>query len=203
MTLQNINLYLPEFRRQPNWLDATRMVQAAAATLALLVIVSGWEYWQLQQLRGEMADTEQERQDVIAATNALIDQYGVQTEDPALLANIRELDASLQGKEALLQFLEGRELGNAEGFSEYLADLSRFHVQGLRLTGINLANGGRAITLAGEVLQAELVPLYLQNLSQGESYAGRDFETLQIREMRVGASGTEPVWTFEVKTLNQ
>lgn len=205
-TLQNVNLYLPEFRKKKYWLDAEKMVLLVGAAVVVLVITSGVEYFQLAQLRKEVVAKEAQRQEIAAATAALIDQYGVQTEDPALLANIQELEEGLQSKQALLQFLEGRDLGNAEGFSEHLADLSRYHVQGLSLNHVSLADGGRSIELAGQVLRAELVTLYMQNLSNGDTYAGTDFEMLKVDEEP--AAGSEPTatdmarWNFQVRSLN-
>lgn len=207
--LPNINLYLPEFRKKKQWLDAEKTVLLAAAGVIVLIIASGVEYWELLKLRWELADKEVERQEIATATSDLIDQYGVQTEDPALLANIRELEEDLQSKQALLQFLEGRELGNTEGFSEYLADLSRYHVAGLSLTAVSLANGGRSVVLEGQVLQAELVPIYLQNLSKGRVYAGKNFEMLQIENAGIASAAEDgtasgmPIWNFQVRSADQ
>ncbi|MGV3593465.1 MAG: hypothetical protein ACO1PZ_17410 [Gammaproteobacteria bacterium] len=203
--VQNVNLYLPEFRRRKHWLDAGKMLVLAGATVILLALVSIVEYWQLSRLRAERAVADAQLQQAMDATAALIDEFGVQTEDIALLDNIRDLEAELQSKQALLQFLEGRELGNASGFSEHLADLSRYHVQGLSLTHVNLSEGGRSVMLAGQVVKADLVPIYLQNLSRGATYAGTDFERLQIsdsplRSLGVSSSGT---WSFEVHSLSK
>ena len=52
-TVQNVNLYLPEFRRKKSWLDAEKTVLLAGAGIAVLVLVSGFEYWQLAQLRAD------------------------------------------------------------------------------------------------------------------------------------------------------
>ncbi len=199
--LQQVNLYLPEFRKQKHWLDAVRMVQMLALVAAVLVLMTGYGYWRVEQLRGEFAASEGQRQQAVAATADLRARFGVQSEDPALLADIRLLEESLQAKEALLQFLSGRNLGNSGGFSEYLADLSRYHLQGLSLTRIDLVSGGASVRLAGQVLEAELVPLYLQYLSQGHSFAGMNFENLQIREGPGDANlGQPPVWLFEVRS---
>ena len=209
-TLQNINLYLPEFRKKKYWLDAEKMAVLAGAAVVVLVITSGYDYIQLVRLRTEGAEKEAQHQEIAAVTAALIDQYGVQTEDPALLANILELEEGLQSKQALLQFMEGRDLGNAEGFSEYLADLSRYHMPGLSLSHVNLTEGGRSVELAGQVLRAELVPLYLQNLSKGNTYTGKNFEMLNIEEESATAgSDADPaapamaVWSFQVLSMSQ
>lgn len=203
-TLQNVNLYLPEFRKKKHWLDAEKMALIAGATVALLLVATLGDYWQVLQLRGDLASKQQQHQQVIAATEALLEQYGVQTEDPALLDSIRELEEDLKSKEALLRFLEGRDPGNASGLSDHLADLARFHVEGLSLTQVTLTNGGRSVALAGQVLKAELVPLYLQNLSKGRSYAGKNFEMLQIDDKSVANNGARvSIWDFQVKTLEQ
>jgi hypothetical protein len=209
--MQNVNLYLPEFRKKKNWLDAEKTVLIAGAGIVLMVVASGIEYWQLMQLRNVLAAKGQEYQDAAAATNALLAQYGVQTEDPALLENIRELEDDLQSKQALLQFLEGRELGNADGFSEYMADLSRYHVQGLSLDFVSLTNGGRAVELAGQVLKPELAPIYLQELAKGSAYAGMEFESLQIEDVAIttasgdgdGEGAVRKVAAWSVRSLKQ
>jgi hypothetical protein len=202
--LQNVNLYLPEFRKKQDWLQVTRMLQLAGLLVAVLTLVSAYGYWQTVRLEAELAELEAARVQAVAATNALIDRYGTQTEDSTLLANIRALEDNVQSKEALLEFLDGRELGNSTGLSEYLADLSRFHIRGLSLTDVNLTRGGRSIQISGQVLQTDLVPLYLQNLSRGSSYASTRFETLQIREVQADVSGSMPtVWQFQVNSLNE
>lgn len=208
--VQNVNLYLPEFRRKKHWLDAEKFVLVAGAALLLLLVASGVEYWQLAQLRSELAQKELERQQAVAATAALEAQYGTQTEDPALLADIRELEENLQSKQALLEFLEGRELGNAGGFSEHLAELSRHHVEGLSLNRISLSDGGRVVELGGQVIKADLVPVFVQQLGRGRTYSGMQFEKLDIADEPVaGGSGDESgaarleVWNFEVGSMKR
>ena len=206
--MQNVNLYLPEFRKKKHWLDAEKMVLVAGAGIALLIVATVIEYVQLAQLRSDLAFTNQQHAQMVAATAQLLGEYGVQTEDPALLESIEALQEDLQSKQALLQFLEGRELGNAEGFSEHLSDLARYHVQGLALTEFALTDGGSSVELGGQVLKADLVLLYLQNLSKGATYAGTNFETLQISDVPISTSGTDEsapeqlvVWNFHVRSL--
>jgi hypothetical protein len=202
--MQNVNLYLPEFRKKKHWLDAEKMALVAGATVALLLVASLVDYLQVVQRRGDLAEKQQQQQQVIAATEALLEQYGVQTEDPALLDSIRELEVDLKSKEALLRFLEGRDPGNADGFSDHLADLARFHVDGLSLNHVALTDGGRSVELAGQVFKAELVPLYLQNLSKGRTYAGKNFALLQIDDKTVANEGARvAIWNFQVTTLKQ
>ena len=180
---QQINLYLPEFRKQKDWLSVSAMLGICGAFVALLVITTAVKYLGSYSIQNDIATRQVELNAAREATNALVDSYGVQTEDPRLAAEIQQLEQNLVGKRTLLEFLDGRYIGNVEGFSEYLADLARFHVNGLSLSNIDLQDGGRNVTLRGEVNQAENVPLYLQNLSNGESYEGMVFGALKMNEI--------------------
>lgn len=190
-TVQNVNLYLPEFRKKKTWLDAEKTVLIAGAGIMLMVLATAVDYWQLEQLRGDLADKGREYEQATAETAALLANYGVQTEDPALLANIRELEEDLRSKQALLQYFGSRELGNAEGFSEYLADLSRHHVQGLSVNYISLTDGGHAVEFEGEVLKPELAVDFLEELGKGSAYAKMEFEGLQIEDVPMDAGATD------------
>lgn len=196
---QQINLYLPEFRKKIDRLSVANMVVYTGAFVVVLLAVSGYEFFTSYSLDQEIAAKETVLAQNRTRTNALVDSYGVQSEDQQLAAEVRQLEENLQGKRTLLAFLQGQDIGNTAGFSEYLADLSRFHIDGLRLTSIDLQGGGQNIFLRGEVNRAENVPLYLQNLRNGLSYNGKTFETLRI-------SGTDTAnvldtrMTFDVAT---
>ena len=177
---QQINLYLPEFRKEKDRLGFANMVLVVVAVVAILLVATAAEYYGNYRINQEVADKQADLDDARQRTNRLVDSFGVQTEDQQLIEEVRQLEVNLQGKRALLGFLEGRDIGNTDGFSEYLADLSRFHISGLRLTSINLTGGGQNVVLGGEVTRAENVPLYLQNLRNGASYNGKSFETLRI-----------------------
>ena len=179
---QQINLYLPEFRKDKDWLSVSAMLAITGVFLVLLAIASGVKYMGTFSIEDDIATREGELARASEATSALIESYGIQTEDPRLAVEIQQLEQNLVGKRALLEFLDGRYIGNVEGFSEYLADLARFHVSGLSLTRIDLQQGGSNVALRGEVSQAENVPLYLQSLSNGESYEGKVFGALRMSE---------------------
>lgn len=200
---QQINLYLPEFHRKKDWLDLNNMVSVLGMLVIVLLLVTGVEYWQLNGLESDLESRQQQRADLIAETARLQESFGVQSEDPQLRAQVNALENELQSKEVLLTFLDGRNIGTTTGFSEYLADLARFHLAGLRLTGVTLSGGGSRIILNGEVLNAELVPDYLKNLRRGQTFSGKEFEMLRIRDVettdREGESGYK---VFNVATTN-
>jgi hypothetical protein len=199
---QAVNLYLPEFRKKRDWLDALRMVQAMGALLLLLAAWAGLESWQLS--RAEQVWTEAEARRVAAEnlTTQLRASFGSQSPDQTIVEQNRQLEDALKEKRAMLAFMDGKDMGNTAGFSSFMADLARYHVQGLSLNSISLSRNGKSLTLEGEVAKAELVPIYLQSLSRGNSFRGLSFNDLAISELGAPATaGSQPVFAFKVSTL--
>ena len=193
---QQINLYLPEFRKTKDFLDFSSSLRIVYGALILMVLLSAWLFLTRYLEQRDLAEKRQERDAAVGRTAQLLQDFGDQTEDPRLTNQILALEESLFGKQTLHGFLEGGELGNTTGFSEYLADLSRYHIEGLSLTGITLAQGGEQVYLSGQVLRAENVPLYLQSLRNSESFTGKNFETLRIQSSE--DDSFSQVLTFDV-----
>lgn len=198
---QQINLYLPEFRRKKDPLDTGNMLALLSLLAVVLFLVTAVKFWDNYSLGRDLAQRQAERDQLIAETDRLIQEYGTQSEDPALTARAEELETELNSKQTLLRFLDGRNIGSTQGFSEYLADLARYHLGGLRLTGVELMDGGNKVILQGEVLSPRLVPMYIQSLRQGKSFAGMDFETVRITDI-TGEEGGTPIKSFSIATAN-
>jgi len=211
MINQSINLYLPEFRRKKEWLDAPRAFQLFSVFIALLLNLSAFAYWESYRLVEDLATLEKQHAEAIANTQKISNLAGSRTADESLDARNLALESMLESKQVLLDFMRGKSLGNAQGFSAYLGDLSQYHTAGLSLDNIALLKGGSEVVLGGQVLRAKLVPLYLQQLSQGTSFNGKSFQTLEIAEVTTdnllfpayGRAGEPEIWRFAVSTGHQ
>lgn len=204
---QSVNLYLPEFRKKQESLSALRMVQATGVVTVLLVLATLWQFWTVTRAESAWEAAEAQRVAAVEATAALQASFGAQAPDMSVVDQNIKLEEALKEKRAILEFMSGRRLGNTSGFSSYLVDLARHHVAGLSLQNIVLSDTGQSVTLSGEVARAELVPIYLQNLNNGASFRGLNFNSLQIAEMRVpalvglgAAAQAQPVFGFTVAT---
>lgn len=195
---QQVNLYLPEFRKRKDPLGLANMLAVLGAVAGLCALLSAWQYWQLRSLEGELSVQREQLAQATARTAQLMESLGQRSADRTLAGSVQRLEEELQSKQVFLSFLDGRDIGNTNGFSGHLADLSRYLVPGLRLTRIDLSQGGRQVQLGGEVTRPENVPLYLQSLSRGHAYTGRSFETLRITEALAG--GMDGLLGFEVAT---
>jgi len=199
---QQINLYLPEFRQKKDPLNTQNMILVIGLLVAGLALYTAGVLWEGFQLNSDLADRQQQRDALIAETEQLVTEFGSQSEDPALTKRAMALEEDLANKQLLKRFLDGRNIGSTAGFSEYLADLARYHLGGLRLTEIQLLDGGKQVRLEGEVLSPQLVPEYFQSLRQGKSFAGKEFESLKITESTTEGEAL-PVKLFTAATSDQ
>lgn len=179
---QHVNLYLPEFRKKKEWLNADRMLQIFLGVTVLMLLFSGVEWLQKRSAANAYADAQTRMEQAADATRALIASFGTQAEDQSLVEGNLRLKETLSSKQAVLNYLGGIKLGNTKGFSEFLIDLAQYHVEGLRLTNIKFAQNGAAIELVGQVSNAGLVPLYLQNLGQGTVFNGMESSKWDVKE---------------------
>ena len=202
---QQVNLYLPEFRKKEDWLNFTALLQLSATFVVVLCLISVFQYFQAWRLEGKLEAAEARRDAANADVTSLIDRLGSNAPDQTLVSNLARLEEELEEKNLLLGFMENSDLGNTQGFSEYLADLSRYHIDGLQITDLNLSRSGNAVSIGGQVEKADLVPLYLRNLSRGQVYQGKSFETLQIdqKEERNIAGDQTGILNFNVSTTGE
>ncbi|MBI5450590.1 MAG: hypothetical protein HY940_04460 [Gammaproteobacteria bacterium] len=92
------------------------------------------------------------------------------------------------------------ELPTASGkYSEALIALARQHVDGLRLTGIDIEGNARLAGLAGESTLAELIPQYIGNLTREAVLSGTGFNALTISTPEQQDNKATPMIQF---TLN-
>jgi len=76
--------------------------------------------------------------------------------------------------------LSSRSIGNADGMSGYLEAFARQHVQGMWLTKIAVANGGKRLDLNGKTLSSELVPAYMEKLAGESLLNGMSFNVMEL-----------------------
>jgi Fimbrial assembly protein (PilN) len=106
-------------------------------------------------------------------------ELGEQGRSSALADELVRVEEQLRVRRALLEGIHGGASNNAEGFSPYLSALARQTMQGVWLTGVDIAAAGDLV-LKGRVLDGELVPLYIQRLHREPLFKGRVVRELQL-----------------------
>lgn len=177
MIQQQVNLYHPIFRRQEKKFSAKAMFQAGAAVVGGIVLMYAYSAWQLSSLREHAAQVDRE----MATATKQIEQIGKQLAsrqaDPAVLAEVKRLEALVDASQRLRGILKRERFGNTAGFSNHLIAFARQHVSGVWLTGVSIQGGGVDMTVEGRASDPELLPKYLQKLSAETSLSGTQFQT--------------------------
>jgi len=177
---QQINLFNPIFLKQKKILSALNMLEA----LGLLFIggivfygVAGFHNTELARQADETA-SQYRRAKLQLAELSL--RYAPKKVDVALDADVKNLQAQVASRQALLDSLGVGALTNDTSYAEYMRALARQSLGGLWLTGFKVVNGGKDMEIIGRALQPELVPSYIRRLRQERTMQGRAFDSLAM-----------------------
>lgn len=201
---QQINLYLPEFRPSHDYISGARLLQVGVVVLLLMVIVSGSNYFRTASLNTQLQAAQESLNVQTNITNELQQDLARRSSDQTLVDELSIREQRLAESTEMLEFLRGTNLGNIEGFSEYVKDLSRATFDGLWITEFDLLNGGRNVYLKGIAQQSAMVPDFIGRMAGGKSpLRNRDFSRfLGNRINTTPVEGLERVelYQFELET---
>lgn len=177
---QQINLYSAEFRPATNAFQSMFMFQAAGVLVSVLILIFAFAH-------SGVTNTDRELEIVARQEAAALER----------LANVRPLITSITGekswsqqledagrmlaeRQAVLSLIQGTTLGDTKGFSGQLRALARQDVDGIWLTRFVLSALGDQTRIEGRALRAELIPLYVQDLTAEPAFAKQRFHRFQI-----------------------
>ena len=177
---QQINLYQAQFLPQAHQFSSTFMLRVAGIALLAMAIIYGFA-WQ------RVTNTERELQLVALQESAAIER--LENLKP-LIASVtgerswsEQLDDalhSLQERQAVLSLVQGASVDETQGFSRHLRALARQDIEGIWLTHIVLSATGDKTRLEGHALRAELIPPYVQGLTEDPPFATQRFNRFRI-----------------------
>jgi hypothetical protein len=176
---QQINLYQPIFRKQRQIFSAVTLAQALALVTVALLAIYGYGLVRVHGLESEVVQLEGRERALTTQLGRIDPGIGRGRRDE-VEQELARLNATLLDQQRLIEVLRERPLGNATGFSGYLAALGRQRTPELWLTGLAINGGTGAIELAGRSLRPELVPEYMQRLGREATLAGQQFDRFEI-----------------------
>lgn len=183
--MQQVNLLVDELKPTKEALTFRQLMMVWGAFGLLLVLLSGWQGLDLWQLSSQKQENEAQVRSLQQANQQL--KASISTEpDPELKAEVESLRQMQEHQELLVNAVAGYESASEQGFSPYLTDLARHHVQGMWLSQISLRDGGARIHLTGETVDPVYVPAFLKQLSRGESFKGHRFDGFELEEQESG-----------------
>lgn len=177
---QQINLYQPIFRRQKKVFSALAMLQVCAFMLMVFTTIYFYGQFKLQPLQDQLVRLNQDMALLNSQLSKLESRQQVDSKNRLLENEIARLSVELTKRRQVQSILSTRELGNTKGLSGYLEAFARQHVQGIWLTRINIANGGRNLGFHGKTRSSELVPVYIARLSGEELLNGMSFNVMEL-----------------------
>lgn len=172
--MQQINLYLDEFKKPKELVTPVLMAQVMAATLALCVVVScaflAREWFAVRESINAQAEVER----ITEESRVLSSQLVERDQRAQFRQSIAQAEEQLASSETVRAFLAQLQVDNFEGFSVFMKDLARARQQGLRLTQIEINEGGKELSLRGEASASDLVPKFVKRLAQSESVLSKE-----------------------------
>jgi hypothetical protein len=176
---QQINLYSPIFRREKKYFSAATMALALGVVAAGVTALSVYAQMQVAVLDRQAAETSQRMNRDAARLQAMVSDKSGETRRKELEARIKEAEGALKARQQISNALNSDSLGNSKGFSSLLQAFSRQTVEGIWLTQIGL-DTDNAMSISGQALRPDLVPVYLERLRREQRFRGYAFENLEI-----------------------
>lgn len=182
---QQINLFNPIFMRQRKYFSLPAMAQSLGLIVigSLLFFVYAW--YQVHQLETQNIASQLRLSGDQMRVAKLEAEFSPQLSNQLRQDEIKQLQRKLDESTQLVSTLKSGVIGNTEGYSQYMSAFSRQILPGLWLTGFDVKGGDAAkIGITGAVLDAKLLPSYIQRLSSEKSMQGKSFSSLKMQQMK-------------------
>jgi len=177
---QQINLYQPIFRRQKKVFSALAMFQICAFFFVVFISLYLYGQIKLAPLKEQTVRLDQDLRTLGAQLTKVQSQRPGETGSRLLENEITRLNNELAKRKQVQNVLSSQSIGNTDGMSGYLEAFARQHLQGMWLTRIAVANGGKRLGLNGKTLSSELVPAYMEQLAGESLLNGMSFNVMEL-----------------------
>lgn len=179
--MQQINLYLPEFKPQRDWFSTTYLAVSVVVVVLIFMGLLVQQRVHLASLGTQVSILEARSKDLAAQVEDLKQQPDVSEQRQRLEQDLARTRTAIRNRENILIVMEGENLGNQIGFSQHLAALSRQLPSEMALERFAFYRGGLQVHLAGETGIPEHVPLYLSRLQQEPVFGMSDFGNMRLQ----------------------
>lgn len=177
---QQVNFFREEFKKPEIKLPAIQMLQIAALFLVGFLVVGIYQTWSLKDIeqriekqKSQQAKLEKQYQDLQAI-------YVEPTEDPGLLAEIKQIDDDMAKKNKLKTFLQREANKSLFSFASVLDSLSSSDVKNIWLTEIKIKTTGNQYELQGLTQHADSIPEYIEQLKKAQALKGTSFSLFNL-----------------------
>jgi len=177
--MKQINLYQAEFRPPKILLPARSLAWSGAVFLLGLLALYGWENLKLKQLQVQVSQVEQRANAVTQQIETSV--VGAPGRDAALIREAQSLEERVRVLKRAQDAVASGELGSETGYSAYFLALARtVRTQSAWLTGVTVADSGRALSLQGRALSGTDAARLIADLRRDPVFVGLSFSGMTV-----------------------
>ena len=184
---QQINLYQPIFRQERKLFSLRTVGMALAIVAVVLLGIWGFSIRNVAKLAREVESVQRQLEAQQRMAAKVGGQLSASTSPEAVQANVKRLSALLAERTRALELLRNGAAGSRDGFAARLSALARSHIDGLWLERLMIGpneNGSSGtaggLLLEGRSTDAQLIPVYLQQLADQPELSGARFDEVII-----------------------
>ena len=177
-----INLYQAEFRPARVVLPTRLLLTGVALFAAGLLALHGHDTYQLRRFQADVAQLTEQAERAEQQLSRIAQT--MQPADPRILAEAAELEARIRALQQAEAMVNSGALGGAHGYAGQFVALARAKVHGAWLTGIDLGEQGRAMSLSGLAVQGDAPATLIAALRQQPQFAGLTYAGLEVQPQK-------------------
>lgn len=176
--MQQVNLYLPEFRPKRIMMSARQMGLALALCLSVLVIFSLVSWNKTTELKQYIVQLQNKK----SQASRTIDQLKLagKPTDQDIDNRIAAVRQAIARRQQIKELIVAQNLGNAAGFSAALTALAAQSLSGIALENIRLSDSGKKLELSGRAANSRVIPRYLAKLESEDIFALTQFGMVSV-----------------------
>jgi hypothetical protein len=181
---QQINLFEGGLVKSKDWF--TLPVVAAIYVLAACVM-----FYLFTGLEAENAQLQTQRNQAVTQYETMqkkVDQFAQQVtpiDNSKLEADLKNLNTRFEMQSQILAIFQQSISGAANHLVDYMRALTAQQQPGLWLTGFRIEPAAQHVTLSGQALHSEDIPLYLDLLSAQRIFEGTQFSGIQFKQVEL------------------
>ncbi|MEE4246034.1 MAG: hypothetical protein V2I33_11525 [Kangiellaceae bacterium] len=175
--MQQVNLYLAEFRPKQEVLSVNQLLMALGAMIMVYIALGWWGESNISLLQQQI----DQRKALIAPLQAqkkeLEKMVANRPSEDRVESDIRALENDIQNKTLALATLKNSDLSASQGFSQILENLAMAKNRRIWLTGFKVNNGN--LVLSGQTVDPKLITYWIEQASQFDTL-NRQYSSISI-----------------------
>jgi hypothetical protein len=188
---QQVNLFESGLVKSKDWFTLTLVGAVyALAALAMFYFYTGIEAENAQlQTQRDQATAQ------YAAMQKKVDEFASKVtpvDNSKLEAELKKLNSRFEMQSQMLAIFQQSISEQAYHLIDYMRALTGQHQPGLWLTGFKIEPAAQHVSLSGQALQTEDIPLYLDLLSAQRVFEGTQFSGLQFKQVELQKTAPVP-----------